>query len=107
MGVVEFFSLEVNKRTPPWLDGLKAPRRIINFFELLSTYIGLRLWPPNRVKNTDLQWLAIPMTTDNLGNDFILKKKYTSGRPTSWMLQEIAVHSLTSNTTIISNRKKR
>ena len=61
---------------------------------------------PNRLKNTDLQWLEIPTTTDNLGNDFILKKKYTSKRPTSWMLQEIAIHSLTNNTTIISNHKK-
>ena len=48
--VVEFSPLEVNKRIPPRLDGLKAPRGIINFFDLLSTYIGLRLWPPSRLK---------------------------------------------------------
>ena len=47
---VEFFSLEVNKRTFPWLEGLKGPHGMINFFELLSTYIGLRLWHPSRLK---------------------------------------------------------
>ena len=52
--VVEFFALEVNKRTPPRLDGLKAPRRIINFFGLLPTYIGLRLCPPKPGKKHGL-----------------------------------------------------
>ena len=61
---------------------------------------------PSRVKNTDLQWLEIPTTTDNLGNDFILKKKYASERPTAWILQEIAARSMTNNTTIISKRQK-
>ena len=37
---------------------------------------------------------------------FRIKEKYTSKRPTSWMLQEIAIRSLTNNTTIISNRQK-
>ena len=58
-------------------------------------------------KHTDLQWLEIPTATDNLGSDFVLKKKYTSKRPTSWMLQEIAIRILTNNTAIISNRNKR
>ena len=61
---------------------------------------------PKPVKNTDLQWLEIPTTADNLGNDFTLKKKYTSKRPTSWILQEIAAHSLTNNTTVISKHQK-
>ena len=104
--IKEFFSLEVSKRVSPWLKGLKQPHRMINFFELLATYIGLRLWSPNRLENKDLKWLEIPMTTDNLGNDFILKKKYTSKRPTAWMLQEIAARSLTNNITITSDRKK-
>ena len=31
---------------------------------------------------------------------------YTSERPTSWALQELAAHSLTTNTAIISKRRK-
>ena len=104
--IKEFSPLEVNERVSPWLKGLTQPRRMINFFELLATYIGLRLWSPKRLENKDLQWLEIPMTTDNLGNDFILKKKYASKRPTAWMLQEIAARSLTSNITITSGREK-
>ena len=42
------------RKNPPWLKGLKSPRRLISFFELLSTYIGLRLWAPNRQENNDL-----------------------------------------------------
>ena len=52
--VVEFHTLEVNERIPPRLKGLKPPHRLISFFELLSTYIGLRLRTPNRQENNDL-----------------------------------------------------
>ena len=52
--VVEFSSLEVNAKILPWLNGLKSARRLISFFELLSTYIGLRLWTPNRLENNDI-----------------------------------------------------
>ena len=39
-------------------------------------------------------------------NRFYLKEKYTSKRPTSWMLQEIAARSLTNNIEIISEHQK-
>ena len=45
--IKEFFPLEVNERVFPRLKGLKQPHRAINFFELLATYIGPRLWPPS------------------------------------------------------------
>ena len=54
----------------------------------------------------DLTWLEIPIATDNLGNDFFPKKLYTSSRPKSWMLPELAVHSLKTNTAIISKHMK-
>ena len=57
-------------------------------------------------RNKDLSWLAIPIGADNLGGDFIFKKTYTSARPTSRMLQELAAHSLTTNIAIISKRQK-
>ena len=34
------------------------------------------------------------------------EKMYTSARPTSWMLQELSAHSLTTNTAIISKHLK-
>ena len=91
----------MNGEIPPWIKALKSPRRI-SFFELLGAYIGVRLWAPKRLGKQDLLWIAIPIVTGNLGNDFILRKHYAKTRPTSWMLQELAVHSLTTNTAIIS-----
>ena len=84
------------------LKGIYPPRTLIRFFELLGTYIGARLWPPGRLRNNDLLWLDIPIVTDNLLGDFILKKHYKTPRPTSWMLRETAVHNLTTNVAIIS-----
>ena len=37
---------------------------------------------------------------------FILRKHYTTATPTSWMLQELAAHSLTTNTKIVSKQMK-
>ena len=97
--------LEVNKRISPWLEGLKGPRRMVNFFELLSAYIGLRLWSPKRLKHG---FTTARNTDENRQSTkrFHIKDKYTSKRPTSWMLQEIDIRSLTNSTSIISNRKK-
>ena len=79
---------------------------IISFFELLATYVVIGLWAPNRLENKDLSRLAIPIATDNIGGDFILGKMYAPERPTSWMLQELAAHNLTTNIAIISKRQK-
>ena len=94
------------RKIAPMLKRLNSPRRLISFFELLGAYIGVRLWTPGRQGNKDLIWLAIPTVTDNLGNDFMLSKHYTTERPTSWMLQESAAHSLAANTTIVAKHMK-
>ena len=67
--VAEFPSLEVNEPPPPLprLKGLNSPRRLISFFELLGTYIAVRLWTPSRHGNKDLICLASPIVTGNLG----------------------------------------
>ena len=93
------------RKIPHWLKGLKSPRSLISFFELLGTYVGIKLWTPSRIGNQDLTWLEIPIAAVNLGNDFILRKHYNT-RQTSWTLQELASHSLTTNTAIISKRMK-
>ena len=95
--IVEFFSLEANGGISHWLTGPKSPHRLISCFELLGTYVGIRLSTPGRLGNNDLTWLEIPIAAHNLGNDFILRGLYKSSRPTSWMLQELAAHSLTTN----------
>ena len=102
--VVEFCSMDVNGEISPRLQGSKSPPRLISFFELLWAYIGVILWTPNRLDNKDIIWLAIPSVADNLGNDFILRNHYTTARPTSWMLLELAVRSLTTNAAIVSQR---
>ena len=104
--IVEFPSLEVGGRVFHRLKGLKSPRRLISFFELLGGYLGIRLWAPSRLGGNDLTLLAIPIATGNLGNDSILRKHYTSSSPSSWMLRELAARSLTTNTAIISKHMK-
>ena len=104
--IAEFPSLEVGGGISHRLKGPKSPQRLISFFELLGTYFGIRLWAPRRLGNNDLTWLEIPITKDNLGNDFTISKLYSSSMLTSWMLQELAVHSLTTNTAIVSKHTK-
>ena len=104
--IVGFFSLEVNGRIPPLLKGPKSPHRLISFFGLLGTYRGIRLWPTCRLGNNDLTWLEMPIVKGNLGNDSISRKHYTPTRPSSWKLQELAAHSLTTSTAIISKHTK-
>ena len=74
--VVEFPSLEANAKMPPWLEGLKSAHRLISFFELLATYIGIRLRAPSRIDNKDLSWIEIPIVTDNLGATLFQKNVY-------------------------------
>ena len=81
-------------------------RRRISFFELLGEYAGVRLRSPIRSCNTDRIWLEMPTRTGSQGNDYILKKNYKTSRPTSWMLQELAVHNLANNITLMSKRCK-
>ena len=104
--IAQFSSLEANGRILHWLKGLKSPNRLVSFFELLRTYVGIRLWAPSQLGNNDLTWLEIPIVADNLGNDFIIRELYTSSTPTSWMLQEMAVRCLTTNTAIVSKHMK-
>ena len=42
--------------------------------ELLGTYGEVIFWPPNRDLSKDMVWVEIPVITDNLGNDCVLKK---------------------------------
>ena len=104
--IVEFSSLEVGERIPHRLKGLQSPHRPISFFELLGTYVGIMLGAPSLLGNNDLTWLVIPIVADNLGNDSPIWELYTSSMPTSWVLQELAAHSLATNTAIASNRMK-
>ena len=94
------------RKNIPLVKGIEAPRRLVSFFELLGTCVGIRLWAPSRLGNNDLARLGIPIGADNLGNDFTIRKLYTSSMPTSWMLQELAVHSPATNTDIVSKRTK-
>ena len=105
--IAEFPSLEANGRIPPRLKGTQSPHRLISFFGLLGTYVGIRLWAPSRIGNNDLTWLEIPTVAENIGNDSTVRKLYTSSMPKSGMLLDLAVHSLTTNTTIVSKHMKR
>ena len=103
-GSLGVFPIDDNDKIFALLKGVDSLRRLIGFFELLGTYVGIRLWAPFRSCNKDLIWTGIPISTDDQCGDYILKKKYTSDRPTSSRLRELAVHNLTNNLTVMSSR---
>ena len=45
-----------------------------NHFLRTARGIVVRLWTPSRLCNNDLLWIAIPIATDNIGNDIVLRK---------------------------------
>ena len=75
------FSLEINGKVAPSLLGVQSIFRLIRFFELSGTYIGVILWSPYSANNKDLGWGEIPVVADNLCNVYILMGNCTSGRP--------------------------
>ena len=70
-GVCGYFSLGINDEIHHWVKGANSLHRLISFFELLGNYVGIRLWSPDRLCNTDLMCLEIPIVADKRCNDFI------------------------------------
>ena len=95
--VCEFLSLDITVQIPHWLKGVKSLHRLIIPFGLLGTYVRVGLCAPDRLCNTDIPRLAIPIVTANLGNGCILRKHYADSRPASWMLQDVDARNLTKN----------
>ena len=102
--VCEYFLQKLTIKSP-FQKGVDVLRRIISFFELPGTCAGFRSRAPIRPCNTDLIWRAIPIVTDNQGDDYILNRNYTAHRPISWMLQELDFHNLTNNIAIMSGHR--
>ena len=69
------FSLEINENG--YAGYIIFIRRSV-FFELLGTYIGVRLWSPYVGNNNDFGWIGPPPATGNKGNDCILRKHYAA-----------------------------
>ena len=95
--VCEYLAIQINGKIPAWLKVVLSRYRLIRFFELLCTGVGIRLWAPLRSCTKDLIWIGIPIFADNQGADYIPEKNYTSYRPTSWILHGLSVHNLDNN----------
>ena len=80
-GSLGVFPIDDNDKIFALLKGVDSLRRLIGFFELLGTYVGIISRAPVRSCNKDLIWLGIPIVADNQGKDYILKKNYTTYRP--------------------------
>ena len=66
----------------------------------------VRLWSPKRANGNDLARVGIPVLTDNQGNGYILRKHYTTSRPTSRILQEMEVRNLANDIAAIPTRRR-
>lgn len=83
-----WFSLEVTEELAPWLKCRKGPpKRVIAALELLQTIIAIKVWAPHyRGKMV----AKIPAMTDNLSNEYAVKKFMTSKYPGTVLLMELA-----------------
>ncbi len=83
-----WFSLEVKEELAPWLKCRKgSPKRVIAALELLATIVAVKLWAPDYKGRMVAK---IPAMTDNLSNDFAVKKLMTSKYPGTVLLMELS-----------------
>ena len=83
-----WFSCEVTEGMAPWLKCRKgSPKRVIAGLELLATIIAVKLWAP---AYRGRMVAKIPARTDNLSNEFAVKKFMTSKYPGTVLLMELA-----------------
>ena len=79
---------------------------LISFFELIGSYIGVRLVTPRRLRNNDLLRVGIPIVADNLRGGFVLKNATTHFAQHLGCFGNLAYHNLTDDVTVISKRSK-
>ena len=96
----------IDRKNPHMLIGVMDLRRLISFFEIMGNCAGVGLWTPDRLCNTDLARLAIPIATDNRGNYLILGKLYAMFRSCDWLLREMDVRNLTNSVAITSKHAR-
>ena len=83
-----WFSLEVKEDLAPWLRCKKgSPKRVIAALELLATIVAIKLWAP---AYKGRMVAKIPAMTDNLSNEYAVKKFMTSKYPGTVLLMELA-----------------
>ena len=84
----EWFSMEVKEDFAPWLRMRQGnPKRMIAALELLATLVALKLWLGDGDGDASIHTEAF---TDNLGNDFILKRGLSTKYPLTVLLIEIS-----------------
>ena len=76
------------------VKNIKEPHRVINFLEMIGTFIGARLFAIGHNNPDELRWTDFDIITDNIGNKFIINKCFTSCRPVAWALHELIALSL-------------
>ena len=83
-----WFSLEVKEDLAPWLKCKKgSPKRVIAALELLATIVAVKLWAP---AYKGRMVAKVPAMTDNLSNEYAVKKSMTSKYPGTVLLMELA-----------------
>ena len=91
--VDEWFASEVTLDDFPWFEAVPEQARLIAFLELLATFVATWLWSAKAGADVAPSF-HLPLSADNLGNVFVVKKLYTSKRPLSWLVQELALLTL-------------
>ena len=85
----EWFALEVTEDWMPWLKSRKGnPKRMIAALEMLATILAMKLWCSGGGQEYKFHAQAF---TDNLGNDFILRKGMSTKFPLTLLVMEASM----------------
>ena len=96
--VKEWFACAVTSNDFPWLSKVSEAHTVIAFMELLATSVAIHLWcRPATSCESQLEITFPSMSTDNLGNVYILQKFYTSKAPGVFLLIALAEFCIDNN----------
>ena len=89
--ILEWFSCQITVEDFTWLKQIDEPHKVIAFMELLATTIATDLWcRPHTTNESQVDFAFPSLSTDNLGNVYILQKFYTNKPPIVFLLHAFA-----------------
>ena len=102
-----WYSTELNAENAPWAFWRGAPFRSIAALELYATLLCLMLLVPEMVGGPETCVVTLGGSTDNLGNEFVIKRMMTTRMPLCLVLLELASQMNERNTSLLLTWRRR